>query len=203
MPSSVEFIAYDTIKGASSHLFVFQSVVFLNRSKLLFSFWEEPFAERPSWVGWEPKFLNSLLPRNQTQGSRHRLGVHVPSRWNFTLQSWSSGQVRDGCSLKPKGPSSSRLHTNKPNAGILWKHVLTSSLHLSSSDVGLASACPVLLPPPTPPTQWCLNLYVQLQNSASSSFQPLSPWGEHYKIYSDSKIQCQYFSAYQKCVCHM
>lgn len=103
-------------------------------------------------MSWEPKFLNSLLPQSQTQGSRHRLGVHTPSRWNFTLQSWSSGQVRDGCSLQPNGPSSPRPHADKPNAGIHWKHVLKSALHLSSSDVGLAAvALPFSPHPHLPP----------------------------------------------------
>lgn len=126
-------------------------------------------------MGWEPKFLNSLLPRSQTQGSRHRLGVHTPFRWNFTLQSWPSGQVRDGCSLQPNGPSSPRLHADKPNAGIQWKHVLKADLHLSSSDVGLAAACPALLPPthtshPIIPGSVCA-----APKPASSSSQPLSP----------------------------
>ena len=73
----------------------------------------------------------------------------------------AGGRARSGRSLQPRDPSSPRQHAEDPDTGIHWKHVLESNLHLSSWACGLASACPALLPPPTPSARQYLNLCVQ------------------------------------------
>lgn len=82
--------------------------------------------------------------------------------------SWRSSTLRAGLrprrgSLQPRDPSSPRRRTDNPDAGVHWKHILESNLHLSSSACGLASTCPAFLPTLTPPARQYLNPYMQPQ----------------------------------------
>lgn len=122
------------IKGVSSHLVCISKcfVFFLITANCFCFFFEEPFAERTSWAGWEPMFLDTPFGLSQTQGrgSTCQLGGVSPYR--------AGHQARSGSADHCPGQ-----HTNEPNAGIHWKYISNpTSPEFSRCWTGLCSPCP-------------------------------------------------------------
>lgn len=119
------------------------------------------------------KTLELTVSRNQTQGPRHRLGLHVPSWWSLHSRA-GHRPGRGQLSSAAPGPLFPQEQAQDPDGRVHWKHLLRSSLHLSSLyRTCLCFALPSS--PSTPPAQQYLNLRAQPPHPAPSPFRPLSP----------------------------
>lgn len=88
-----DFIAYDIIKGASSHLFYISKCIFLIKQTTFFFLSEtSPSLREHHWRVGSQNSWQHCCPETKPQRSRHRLGLHTPSQWSVTPQSGSSGQ---------------------------------------------------------------------------------------------------------------